>query len=68
MQTKHAIFFHLSNGLVQANFKDRSMILLLPERKVVYVDVKGLRSLHLLDSIPEYEEMIRKRPKKTKDL
>jgi hypothetical protein len=68
VQTKHAIFFHLTNGLIQANFKDRSQIIMLKDRKFVYVDVKLERRELTLDKIPEYEEKIRKRPKHTKDL
>eukprot|EP00357_Protocruzia_adherens_P032235 CAMPEP_0115018538 /NCGR_PEP_ID=MMETSP0216-20121206/28876_1 /TAXON_ID=223996 /ORGANISM="Protocruzia adherens, Strain Boccale" /LENGTH=581 /DNA_ID=CAMNT_0002389773 /DNA_START=88 /DNA_END=1830 /DNA_ORIENTATION=- len=51
MRTRHAIMFRLSNKIVQVNFQDHTEIILSSEsRLVTYVNKKGERSTHPLNS------------------
>jgi polo-like kinase 1 len=70
MRTKHAIMFRLSNKIVQVNFQDHTEVVLSSEsRMVTYVNKKGERSTHPLNTALESSNgEMSKRLKYTKDL
>ncbi|CAK83826.1 unnamed protein product (macronuclear) [Paramecium tetraurelia] len=60
LKTRNALLLKLSNGVIQANFIDKSVIVIQSNQSIVFVNEKGEKSSHTQEQIKDNDKIQRR--------